>query len=233
MTKYISTYTGAQVDEAIEWIRDIFDGTDLANIGDLSMSGTIDLGTNTIYDGNMTGNWAMNGGNVSGMGTLGCGAITSSGKIETTSTDSDSIKTAGGIEVAGDIYTTAWTDWTPVFSSSGGANVPTMTALTTGYYCKYKEVGDLVFVQARIKITQHASPSSGVLSMSLPVEAIQTNVGLIGKYNVGNTYDGDFFGGNIAGTSLTVVHATSYVNSNDLTDGKHMLFCFSYRKDPS
>jgi hypothetical protein len=34
----------------------------------------------------MTGSWALNGGNVSGMGTLSCGAITSSSKIETTST---------------------------------------------------------------------------------------------------------------------------------------------------
>jgi hypothetical protein len=46
-----------------------------------NVAGTLDLGTNTIYDGNMTGNWAMNSGNVSGMGTLGCGAITSSGDI--------------------------------------------------------------------------------------------------------------------------------------------------------
>jgi hypothetical protein len=98
MTKYISTDTGAQVDEAIKWIRDIFDGTDLANIGDLSMSGTLDLGTNTIYDGNMTGNWAMNGGNVSGMGTLGCGAITSSGNLSVSN-----VGTGGGVATFTDI----------------------------------------------------------------------------------------------------------------------------------
>lgn len=51
-----------------------------AGLTNLTMSGTLDLGTNTIYDGNMTGNWALNGGNVSGVGTIGCGAITSTGQ---------------------------------------------------------------------------------------------------------------------------------------------------------
>jgi hypothetical protein len=102
-------------------------------IDDLDVD-VIDFGTNTIYDGNMTGNWAMNGGNLSGMGTLGCGAITSSGKIETTSTDSDSIKTAGGIESAGTVkvgaYTLPATDGTDgQVLVTNGAGVLTWTTL--------------------------------------------------------------------------------------------------------
>ncbi|PJE51911.1 hypothetical protein COV27_01150, partial [candidate division WWE3 bacterium CG10_big_fil_rev_8_21_14_0_10_39_14] len=31
--------------------------------------GTLDLGTNTITDGSLTGNWAFNSGNLSGIGT--------------------------------------------------------------------------------------------------------------------------------------------------------------------
>ena len=38
--------------------------------------GLIDLGTNTIDDGAFTGAWAFNSGNLSGIGTLGAGAIT-------------------------------------------------------------------------------------------------------------------------------------------------------------
>lgn len=58
----------------------------------LLVGGTVTLGSNTIYSGNMTGNWAMNSGNVSGMGTLGCGAITSSGAYNgTKGTFSDNI----------------------------------------------------------------------------------------------------------------------------------------------
>ncbi len=45
-----------------------------ANLSDI---GTISLGTNTILDGNFNGNWAFNGGNLSGIGT-----ITSTGAIE-------------------------------------------------------------------------------------------------------------------------------------------------------
>ena len=60
----------------------------------------------------------LKGVNVSGMGTLGCGAITSSGKIETTSTAVDSIKTAGGVSVAGDIAKTSTVTDTSITASS-------------------------------------------------------------------------------------------------------------------
>jgi hypothetical protein len=183
MTKYISTFTGLQVDEAIGWIRDIFDGTDLANIGDLSMSGTLET-TSTAPDSIKTAGglsvgvtsslWGSNykalelpAGNLasylnsqlqlnqnayddavgaykfkangyanslvctdgvyyfktSNASGLANGAITwliplnigidqkatFAGKIETTSTATDSIKTAGGIESAGTIKVGAYT----------------------------------------------------------------------------------------------------------------------------
>ena len=44
--------------------------------------------------------------NISGLGTISSGAITSSGNIETTSTDADSIKTAGGGIFAKDLEIT-------------------------------------------------------------------------------------------------------------------------------
>jgi len=49
--------------------------------GTASLSaGTLDLGTNTIYDGNLTGNWAFNSGNLSGIGNLSAGGtVTLSG----------------------------------------------------------------------------------------------------------------------------------------------------------
>ncbi len=43
----------------------------------LNFGGTLDLGTNTLSDGNFNGNWAFNSGNLSGIGTIGAsGAIT-------------------------------------------------------------------------------------------------------------------------------------------------------------
>jgi len=42
---------------------------------------TLDLGTNTVTDGNFTGNWSFNSGNLSGIGTLSSGNITTSGTL--------------------------------------------------------------------------------------------------------------------------------------------------------
>ena len=38
-------------------------------------SGVLDLGTNTIYDGNLTGNWNYNSGNISGVNNLSTGVV--------------------------------------------------------------------------------------------------------------------------------------------------------------
>ena len=65
------------------------DGTLIATPISVTSAGalTLDFGTNTQYDENMTGNWDFNSGNLSNIGTLGCGAITSVGNSTFTSAD--------------------------------------------------------------------------------------------------------------------------------------------------
>ena len=48
---------------------------------DLNLSGVLDLGTNTIYDQNFTGDWNFNGGDLTTIGTLNVGATTLSGNL--------------------------------------------------------------------------------------------------------------------------------------------------------
>ncbi|MFC1654101.1 MerR family transcriptional regulator, partial [Patescibacteria group bacterium] len=47
-----------------------FTGGDLTGVGGITMSGTLDIGTNTIADGNFNGDWAFNSGNLSGITNL-------------------------------------------------------------------------------------------------------------------------------------------------------------------
>ena len=55
--------------------------TNLTMSGTLATSGTIDLGTNTIYDGFLTGNWNFSNGQLSGINSIGTTSITASGTI--------------------------------------------------------------------------------------------------------------------------------------------------------
>ena len=171
MTKYISTDTGAQVDEAIGWIRDIFDGTDLANIGDLSMSGTLDLGTNTIYDGNMTGNWAMNGGNVSGMGTLGCGAITSSGTISLTDKNII-INNASASGTSALLWTRAGTERGRVAFDASVSNLQ----LQADGEITFKSLGETTALT--LGLSQKATFSGAIATTSTAVDSIKTAGGV-------------------------------------------------------
>jgi len=83
--KFLPNYT-SQV-EIIDGVlqptttNDVDLGTTSLEFKNLYLAGTIDLGTNTITDGTMAGNWAFGGGNFSGVGTIGSGAITSTGII--------------------------------------------------------------------------------------------------------------------------------------------------------
>lgn len=78
------------------------DGTLVITGGDLSTTGTaylglIDLGTNTIDDTSITGDWAFNSGNLSGIGTLGAGAITGTSVTTGLTTDLGVYTTTGGL----------------------------------------------------------------------------------------------------------------------------------------
>jgi len=62
----------------------------------LYLGGTLDLGANTITDGTFAGNWAFSSGNLTGVGTIGSGAITSTGQVQgTTLTDGTASLTTG------------------------------------------------------------------------------------------------------------------------------------------
>jgi len=60
------TVTGATITDGTSSIT----SGALSGVTGITMSGTLDLGTNTIYDENLTGNWGFNSGNLSGVGTL-------------------------------------------------------------------------------------------------------------------------------------------------------------------
>ncbi|NCN28339.1 hypothetical protein GW915_12290, partial [bacterium] len=100
---------------------------------------TLDLGTNTITDGTLTGNWGFSSGNLSSVGTIGSGAITSTGAVQGTSlTDGTATLTSGaftgltGITSSGTI-TFSGLGTGVVQSSSGGVlsnNLGTANYLT-------------------------------------------------------------------------------------------------------
>lgn len=77
----------------------ILDGSGAwTGITNLTMSGTLDLGTNTIVDGTMSGNWAFSAGNFTGVGTIGSAAITSTGSIQGSSiTDGTGTLSSGAL----------------------------------------------------------------------------------------------------------------------------------------
>ena len=67
-------------DDHTQYVKNDAEGTDITNgTFNLTTTGTaflglVDLGTNTIYDGNMTGNWAMNNGNITGVNKISFGS---------------------------------------------------------------------------------------------------------------------------------------------------------------
>ena len=97
---------------------------------------------------------------------------------EATTTTDGSLQTDGGLSVAknavvgGDIYTTAWTTWTPTVTGSGGGTAPTYT--TTNAY--YKRVGNLVFWQLELTNTEGGTAGSGAddLLITVPVTSSAT-----------------------------------------------------------
>ncbi|PIZ47207.1 hypothetical protein COY32_02085, partial [candidate division WWE3 bacterium CG_4_10_14_0_2_um_filter_41_14] len=71
-------------------------GSDTYEWNNLYLGGTLDLGANTITDGTFAGNWAFSSGNLTGVGTIGSGAITSTGQVQgTTLTDGTASLTSG------------------------------------------------------------------------------------------------------------------------------------------
>ena len=113
----------------------ITDGTATLTLGawtgitNLKMSGTLDLGTNTIVDGTMVGNWAFSAGNFTGVGTIGSGAITSTGAVQGTSiTDGTATLTGGNWSAVGTIGSGAITSTGAV----EGASITDGTATLTG-----------------------------------------------------------------------------------------------------
>lgn len=93
----ITAYTGRNI--VIESVT--FDGGVVDGVTNLTMSGTLDLGINTVSDGNFNGNWDFNTGNITNVGTLaisgtltGVTDLTMSGTIDLgTNTISDGVLT--------------------------------------------------------------------------------------------------------------------------------------------
>ena len=103
----------------------------------LIVPNTIDLGTNTVYDGNFTGNWAFNSGNLSGVGTIGSGAITSTGAVQGTSlTDGVATMTLGSISslinitMSGTLDVGTNTIYDGNFTGNWAFNAGTLTGIT-------------------------------------------------------------------------------------------------------
>jgi len=92
-------------------------------------------------------------------------------KIETTSTATDSGKFAGGISVAGDIYTTALTAFSQTFTSAG--TIPTFAQNT----CLYKVTGKTVHVWGRLQNSSGGTAGSGSGDMAIvPPVAINSDM---------------------------------------------------------
>ena len=53
-----------------------FNTNALSDITNLIMDGTLDLGTNTIIDGTLAGNWSFSGNNLSNIGTVATDVLT-------------------------------------------------------------------------------------------------------------------------------------------------------------
>jgi hypothetical protein len=121
-------------------------------------------GADDIFFTSEAGNVALKAGSSELKLTYNGGA-TFTNKIETTSTASDSIKTAGGVSVAGDIYTTAWTDYSDTSTIVGFSGVLTAKVL------RYKKVGKLVFVSFNLGGTSNTNR----ITFTLPFTSVNTD----------------------------------------------------------
>ncbi|MCA9371743.1 helix-turn-helix domain-containing protein, partial [Candidatus Woesebacteria bacterium] len=86
--------------------------------------GTVDLGTNTLSDGQFTGNWDFDGGTLTDLGTISSGAITASGTSRFAS-----LNLSGNISVAG---TTNFNDITYTWPSADGSSGQALTTDGSG-----------------------------------------------------------------------------------------------------
>ncbi len=94
----INAYTGQNI--TIESVT--FDGGVVGGISNLTMSGTLDIGTNTISDGNFNGNWSYNSGDLTGINSLTATNLT--GTLQTASqTNITAVGDLTSLVVNGDI----------------------------------------------------------------------------------------------------------------------------------
>ncbi|PJE62165.1 hypothetical protein COU87_00780, partial [Candidatus Roizmanbacteria bacterium CG10_big_fil_rev_8_21_14_0_10_39_12] len=150
---------------------------------------TLDLGTNTITDGNFTGNWAFNSGNLSGIGTIGSGAITSTGAIQGLSlTDGTATLTGGaftgltGITSSGTI-TFSGLGTGVVQSSSGG--VLSNNLGSTNYITKWNASG---ITNANI----YDNAGNVGIGGTAPATVPNLYVGANGNVGIGTTNPGNY-----------------------------------------
>lgn len=100
--------------------------TSIVNIG---MSGTLSFRTNTLSDGVVTGNWSFAAGNLSSIGTIGSGAITSTGAIQGLSiTDGTATLSAGDLSGVGTVTATSIAG---TITTAAQANITSLGTLTS------------------------------------------------------------------------------------------------------
>lgn len=106
------------------------------------------------------------------------------------------------VYIGGDLYTTAWTTWTPTFSVSGGT-APSFSSNKS----RYKKIGKTVIVELQLENSSGGTAGSGAsaMTMNLPVAA---------SSSYGNLVTGFYF---ICNNAVSPWTYTGYVNMQDST----------------
>ena len=187
---------------------------------------TLDLGTNTISDLNFNGNWGFNSGNLSAIGTIGSGAITSTGAVQGTSiTDGTATMTGGNLSAVGTIGSGAITSTGAVQGLSITDGVATMTlgaiSGVTTLTATTLDLGTNTITDANFN--GNWSFNSGNLSAvgTIGSGAITSTGAVQGSSLTDGT--ATITGGNITGvtaiTATTVNATTLDLGTNTITDG--------------
>ncbi|MFC1653588.1 MerR family DNA-binding transcriptional regulator [Patescibacteria group bacterium] len=193
-----------------------------AGTGNANIAGTIDLGTNTITDGTLSGNWAFGSGNLSGIGSLSSTSVTATGAVTGGSlTDGTATLSSGNLSGIGTTqlntvtYTWPASDGTSsyVLSTNGSGTLSWAAPGGTGYWTQASGVVHPTTTTDDLAVggTDSAAPFF--------VDAATGNMSVTGTTDLGtNTiYDGNLTG-NWAFNSGTLTGINS-LTATTITDG--------------